>query len=91
MAAVTRKELFMRQLITRGRLWLLTVASGGSVMVLDSCDPAVRDTILGGVSSAASSLSSTFIQAFFESLLADEEETATIVRAVTDVLPQIFA
>ncbi|MEW6198883.1 MAG: hypothetical protein AB1601_09495 [Planctomycetota bacterium] len=81
----------MRRLLRRGQLWMLTVASGGGLFVLEGCDPAVRNTVLEGVSSAATSLSSTFIGAFFQSLLADEEETATTVRAIIDTASQIFA
>ena len=81
----------MRSLLTRGQFWLLTVASGGSLMALDACDPAVRDTVLGGVGTAATGLATTFIQAFIQSLTAEEEGAATTVRAILDYVPQFFA
>lgn len=49
----------------------LILAASGGMFVLTGCDPTVRDTVLGGVEGAASSLSTTFIQAFFESLAKD--------------------
>ena len=78
----------MRRLCNRSRLWLLTVATAGGLFVLQGCDPTVRDTMLTGVGTAATSLTSTFIQAFIQSLQAQDEQTATTVRAVLDYLPQ---
>ncbi len=80
----------MRATINRARLWLAATATGGSLLVLEGCDPAVRDTVLNGVGSAATSLSNTFISAFIQSLLT-EEETATTVRGVIEMVPQFFA
>ncbi len=79
----------MDALLRRGRMAALTLASGG-LLALAGCDPAVRDTVINGVSGAAAGLSSTFIQAFFQSLLT-EEEVPTTVRAVIDVVQQIVA
>lgn len=81
----------MRRLLRRGQLWVLTLAGGGGLFVLEGCDPAVRNTVLQGVSSAATSLSTTFIGAFFQSLLADEEGAATTVRAIIDTAWQVLA
>ncbi|MCK4343222.1 MAG: hypothetical protein KAY37_16030 [Phycisphaerae bacterium] len=81
----------MRPLFYRGRKWLLTLAAGGGLFVLESCDPTVRDTVLGGVGSAATGLAGTFIEAFIQSLQADEEEVATTVKAILEYLPQFFA
>ena len=82
----------MRGLLTRSRLWLLTVASGGGALVLSGCDPNVREEILGGVGGAATQLATTFIGAFFQTLLNDAaDEEATVVRAVLEELPQFFA
>jgi len=78
----------MRRLCNRSRLWLLTVATAGGLFVLQGCDPTVRDTVLTGVGTAATSLTSTFIQAFIQSLQAQDQQTATTVRAVLDYLPQ---
>ncbi len=80
----------MRSLYIRTRLWLLTVASGGGLFVLEGCDPDVRDTVLTGVGSAATGLAGTFINAFVQSLQADEEETAATVRAIIEHVPQFF-
>lgn len=53
--------------------WVALIASGSGLLVLDTCNPNVRGTVLSGVSSAATGLTATFIQAFFEGLAADEE------------------
>ena len=85
----------MRSWKSRGWKWVAIAASGGSLFVLDTCDPTVRDTVLSGVGSATTSLASTFIQAFFESLQQkanDQTTTTSTVRAdpLPDVPPQIF-
>ncbi len=75
----------------RGQVWALLIASGGGLFVLESCDPTVRDTVLNGVGGAASSLATTFIQAFMESLTNGEpNDTATTVQARA-FGPTIFA
>lgn len=81
----------MRTLFIRGRIWLYTLVSGGGLFVLEGCDPTVRDTVLGGVGSAATGLSSTFIEAFIQSLMAEEEETVTTVKAIVEYGTQFFA
>ena len=81
----------MQALRRRSRVWLLAAAAGGSLYVLEGCDPAVRDTVLQGVSTAATGLSTTFIEAFFQSLMTEEDTTATTVRADIEFEPQIFA
>lgn len=81
----------MRGLLYRGRVWLVTAGLGGSVLILEGCDTTVRDTVLQGVGTAATSLSTTFISAFIQSLTAEEDETATTVRATFEVADQIFA
>jgi hypothetical protein len=80
----------MRAILSRGRLWLVGLTTGG-LFVLEGCDPTVREQVLSGVGSAATALATTFIQAFFQALINDAEEHATIVRAVLDQLPQFFA
>ncbi len=47
---------------------LSVLAVGGSVFQLSSCDPNVRTTLLDGLESTTSSLSSALISAFFLSL-----------------------
>lgn len=82
----------MRGLLLRGRIWLLSAVSGGSLLVLSGCDPNARDTILGGVESSVTTLLTTFIQAFFESVLAtDDDSTVTTVRAIVEQVPEFFA
>jgi hypothetical protein len=61
---------------SHGRLMLLIV--GAAVHALAGCDPAVRQTLLGGVQSATTGLATTFIQAFFQSLTSVEEPTVTV-------------
>lgn len=74
----------MRRLSKRMRSWLLLGASGGGLMVLDTCNPAVRDTILNGVSSATTGLTATFIQAFFEGLAINEDDPSVVMLPPTD-------
>lgn len=80
----------MRNLFNRGRIWMLTVASGGGLFALETCDPNARDLVLGGVESAATGLASTLIQAFFQSLATDGEGTATTVRAIIENAAAIY-
>jgi len=80
----------MRRLVTRSRLWLTLLVSGGGLFLLEGCDPTVRDTVLGGVGTAATSLSSTFIQAFMQSLQSTDDTTTT-VRAIIEEDPAYFA
>jgi hypothetical protein len=72
----------MRGLLRRGRIWLIASTVGGNVLVLEGCDPTVRETVLGGVESSSTTLVTTFIQAFFESLVApgDDDDQASTVR-----------
>ena len=82
----------MRNWFNRGKLWLISSALGGSVFALEGCDPNVRDTVLSGVENAATTITSTVIQAFFESVIApDDDSTITTVKAVIEELPQYFA
>lgn len=78
------------QLLRRGQVWLIAAASGGSLLALEGCDPAVRNTVLNGVGSAATGLSATFIQAFIQSLQGDGEGEATTVLA-PDLAPEFYA
>ena len=79
----------MRNMLFRGRMWLMTTAAGG-LFVLSGCDPDVRDTVLGGVESAATTLVTTFIQAFFETVLAPDDTAAT-VKVFIEQIPSYFA
>jgi hypothetical protein len=80
----------MRNLFTRGRLWLLTAASGGGLLALEGCNPDVRDYVLTGVGSAANSLATTFITAFFQGLVTGASDDATVVRAVLENVQQFL-
>lgn len=68
----------MRNIGGRMRKWCAIIAMGGSLTVLDTCNPAVRDTILGGVEAAATGLTGTLITAFFEGLAQDEDAAPTL-------------
>lgn len=81
----------MRRMLERGRMWFYSVAVGGGVLVLGGCDPNVRDTVLVGVEGAATSLVSTLIAAFFQSLASQGEEIPTIVQHVTDNFASLLA
>ena len=71
----------MRNSQLRKTKWAALLASGGSLLVLDTCNPGVRDTVLGGVEAASAGLVTTFIQAFFEGLAFDEDNNGSIVWA----------
>ena len=58
----------MRSLLRRGQGWVLAATIGGSALVLSGCDPNVRTTMLTGLQGASTTLFTTFIQSFFESL-----------------------
>jgi len=81
----------MRRFILRGRIWLLSAVSGGGLLVLNGCDTTVRDTVLSGVEGATTTLMTTFIQAFFQSVLTEDEGAATTVKAVVEQVPNFFA
>lgn len=81
----------MRTWLLRGRIWLLTGVSGG-LFVLSGCDPTVRDTVLTGVESATTTLVTTFVTAFFESVLsAGDDDAVTTVKAIVEHVPEFFA
>ncbi len=71
----------MRTLMRRSRVWALSLASGASLLALQACDATVRETVLQGVGSAATTLVSTFIQAFIESLNKPDTNVPTMVKA----------
>jgi len=48
--------------------FLSVLAVGGSAFQLSSCDPSVRTTLLDGLETTTTSLSSALISAFFLSL-----------------------
>ena len=81
----------MRALLTRSRIWLLSVAAGGGMFILEGCDATVRDDVLAGVGTAATGLATTFINAFFQGLINEgTDDAATVVRAVVEQVPQFF-
>ncbi len=50
---------------------LAALLMGGSVLQLGSCDPTVRSTLLTGLEATASTLTQTFITAYFTGLQDD--------------------
>jgi hypothetical protein len=68
--------------MNRTLLKCLSLAAGGSILVLQGCDPSARDTVLGGVESAANGLAVTFISAFFQTLTADADAAVSTVKAI---------
>jgi len=81
----------MSWLMRRARSRLMALTLGGGLLALQGCDPTVRDTVLTGVGSAATTLAGTFIQAFIESLQPDEEEqTPTTVMVDRDPTARVF-
>jgi len=57
-----------RSVRTRLLRTAMALALGGSAFQLSGCDPAVRSTLLDGLETTTSSLSSALISAFFLSL-----------------------
>ncbi|MFH0982517.1 MAG: hypothetical protein V2A79_13410 [Planctomycetota bacterium] len=55
--------------------WVMAAALGGSVFQLGSCDPTVRTTLLAGLATTTTSLATTVIDAYFQSL--QDEDTST--------------
>jgi len=55
----------------------LSLAVGGSVFQLGSCDPAVRATLLTGLEQTTATLLNTVNSAFFISLQDDDETDST--------------
>lgn len=76
----------MRSFLMRCRIAYVSLAAGGSLLVLEGCDPNARETVLSGVEAATTGLFSTFIAAFFQSLIS-QDETATTITAVLHALP----
>ncbi len=81
----------MRAMFRRARTWAMISAAGGSMFALESCDATVRDTVLNGVGTAATTLSTTFIDATIQSLIAEEEEATSTVRVFDKFDQPIFA
>ena len=63
--------------LTRFGWKLALVLGGGAVFALDGCDPTVKDTVLGGLQDASTTLADTLIQAFFTKLQTDGQTTST--------------
>lgn len=55
------------------------LSAGGSLAVLDTCNPEVRDTVLGGVEAATTGFAATLIQAFFQGLATDEDDASIVL------------
>ena len=76
----------MRSSLVRYRRWVLAVATGG-VFVLSGCDPNVRNTVLAGVEGATTTILTAFVQAFFQSLNDNNDNTPTTVQATFELTP----
>ena len=74
----------MRSSLVRYRRWILAVATGGA-FVLSGCDPNVRNTVLSGVEGATTTILTAFVQAFFQSLNDDNDNTPTTVQATFEL------
>ncbi len=61
------------------------------MLVLEGCEPAVRDTVLSGVESVAAGLAATFISAFFQTLNEPDDAGMDTVRVILERLQDIFA
>jgi len=66
-----------RSVRTRLLRTAMALALGGSAFQLSGCDPAVRSTLLDGLETTTSSLSSALISAFFLSLQDNSSTTGT--------------
>lgn len=73
----------MRKMKRRGGILLTLATISGSGFVLAGCDPAARDSIIGGVEGSATSLLSSFVTAFFDTIRARaaRQQQATTVMA----------
>lgn len=60
-----KRRWLVRSVLMRCRLAYMSLAAGGSLLVLEGCDPNARETVLSGVEAATTGLFSTFIAAFF--------------------------
>ncbi len=67
----------MHPWLRRARRWTLVLATAGSVLVLGSCDPTARTTILQGMGSAATNLVTALIQAGIDSLISQSQSDQT--------------
>jgi hypothetical protein len=54
-----------------------TFLVGGAAFQLGGCDPTVKSTILTGLKATTSTLTETFVTAFFASLVDEEDGTLT--------------
>jgi hypothetical protein len=82
----------MSGMFRRGRIWIVLASSGAGLMAFDSCDASVRDTVVIGFGTAASSLTTALIQAAVQPLAKDDESDTTLptVRNA-DSVPRLFA
>ena len=66
-----------RSLRTRLLRTAVIFAVGGSAFQMSGCDPEVRTTLLQGLQSTATSLSTAFISAYFQGLQDDNTTSGT--------------
>lgn len=73
------------------RKLLLSLALGGTLLQVSfsGCDQTLRDTVLTGVQASLTGLVTTFINAFFQALMTDNQTSQPIVQAVLESLPKL--
>jgi hypothetical protein len=74
----------MHPWLMRARRWTLVLATGGSVLVLGSCDPTARTTVLQGVGAAATNLVTALIQAGIDSWINQGQADQTTGNSTTN-------
>ena len=62
----------------------------GGLAVLGGCDSTVRADVLTGVGTAATSLATTLIGAFFDGLMDEQSDEASVVHVSAQPAVQIF-
>ena len=77
----------MRKRMRRTWAAVAALSVGGSSLVLEGCDPAARDQILGGVEGGTQALLGSFISAFFATIQAraDRQDDPTTVMADIEI------
>ena len=80
----------MRRMFNLTRIWWTSFSVGGTAFALSGCEPAVRDTVLTGVESAAGTILTSFLTAFFQTLQEPAETGVGTVKAILENLPDVF-
>ena len=81
-----------RDLLARcNRKLFLTLAAGGIMMQINfaGCDTDLRNNLLAGIQTSIVALITTFINAFFQALMAESASSQAIVKVILDSLPAL--